>query len=71
MSIDICKQCNKKLVVINGLCKTCIDENIKELNKCKTNPYYFATKYLTINGENFTTSLTEDEFNKKCNKLNK
>lgn len=36
---------------------------IIEFNKCTENPYYFATKYLTINGRKFTTMLTESEFN--------
>lgn len=35
----------------------------EEFNKCKENPYYFATKYLTINGKRFTTSLSEKDFN--------
>lgn len=38
-----------------------------ELEKCKNNPYYFATKYLTVkyNGGCFPyrTILTEEEFN--------
>lgn len=36
----------------------------KELEKCKKSPYYFATKYLTINGEPFRTRYAEKEFNK-------
>ena len=35
----------------------------REFNKCKSNPYYFATKYLTINGEPFVTNLSEKAFN--------
>lgn len=41
----------------------------QEIKKCLESPYYFVTKYLKIkhNGEevSFTTSLTEEEFNKK------
>lgn len=36
---------------------------LKELNKCKASPYYFATKYLNINGKPFETNYTEKEFN--------
>jgi len=36
---------------------------LSELEKCKKSPYYYATTYLTINGERFTTKLNEDEFN--------
>ena len=41
----------------------------KELQKCKDNPYYFATTYLKIydsdgNIHPYTTCLTEEKFNK-------
>ena len=41
----------------------------KELQKCKNNPYYFATTYLKIydsdgNSHPYITSLTKEEFNK-------
>lgn len=42
---------------------------LRELEKCKENPYYFATKYLTINGKPYTTVLTEEEFNNYTNNL--
>lgn len=39
----------------------------EEILKCKNSPYYFATKYLTVEykGEMkpFTTPLSEEEFN--------
>lgn len=35
----------------------------EECEKCK-NPYYFATKYLRIDGKPFTTYLNEEQFNK-------
>jgi hypothetical protein len=35
----------------------------KEMQKCKASPYYFATTYLTQNGEKFTTQLSEKDFN--------
>lgn len=35
----------------------------EEIDKCKKSPYYYATNYLTINGEKFTTRHTEKEFN--------
>ena len=41
----------------------------KELQKCKEDPYYFATNYLKIydsdgNSHSYTTHLTKEEFNK-------
>lgn len=44
-------------------------EEIKqEILKCKNNPYYFATKYLTVKNHfgqtvPFQTSLSEEDFN--------
>ena len=58
--MNICNNCKNKIAVDGDLCNICIEE---ELEKCETNPYYFATKYLTINGEPFTTVYTEQEFN--------
>lgn len=48
---------------------------VEEINKCKENPYYFATKYLTIKDSNgnikpFTTLMTEQEFNNLFKKYN-
>jgi hypothetical protein len=40
------------------------EEILAEISKCKQNPYYFATKYIRINGQPFTTHLTESSFNK-------
>ena len=49
------------------MCNFCAEEELKELEKCKNNPYYFATKYLTIMHNNkiekFTTHYNEKEFN--------
>lgn len=45
------------------------EEILIEITKCRDNPYYFATKYLTVlntsNNEvvRFKTPLTEEEFN--------
>ena len=36
----------------------------EELELCKKSPYYFVTKYLKVNGQDFTTRYTEEEFNK-------
>lgn len=36
-----------------------------ELKKCLESPYYFATNYLMINDEKFTTNLSEEEFNSR------
>ena len=41
----------------------------EELQKCKENPYYFATNYLKIYDQDadehpYTTNLSEEEFNK-------
>ena len=41
-----------------------------EIKKCKDNPFYFATKYLTVNGEPFTTPYSEKEFNEQMAYLN-
>jgi DNA-directed RNA polymerase subunit RPC12/RpoP len=44
------------------------EEIKKEVDKCVNNPYYFATNYLVIKRGNsrinFTTKLSEQEFNK-------
>jgi len=42
-----------------------VRNELLELEKCKKSPYYFFTKYWMVNGEPFTTPLTEEEFNKK------
>lgn len=39
----------------------------KELIKCKENPHYFFTTYLTIGGEKARTFMTEQEFNSIIN----
>lgn len=41
----------------------------KEWDKCISSPYYYATRYLKVNGEKFKTSLTEEEFNNQFNQL--
>ena len=45
-----------------------MEDLIKELEKCKNNPYYFATTYLkikTVKGvQPYQTTLTEEEFNR-------
>lgn len=41
----------------------------EEIKKCKESPYYFATKYLLINGKPFTTRLNEVEFNKQVKQI--
>lgn len=48
------------------------DEILKEIEKCKESPYYFATKYLTVKnylGKTvpFETILSEKEFNGMVN----
>jgi hypothetical protein len=40
-----------------------------EMAKCKASPYYFATKYLSVNGKPFSTKYTQSEFNKRFFKL--
>jgi hypothetical protein len=35
----------------------------EELEMCKSNPYYFAKKYMKINGNPFETMISEDDFN--------
>lgn len=63
--MPICKQCKNKIATNGDICNICIEYNNTEFNKCKTNPYYFATKYLTINSKPFTTTLSEEDFNKQ------
>lgn len=46
-----------------------IDLTTEEANKCKDNPYYFFTTYWTVNGEKATTSLPEEDFNKRFKEL--
>lgn len=54
---------------------TCRDDwykkelQVEEYKKCMENPYYFATTYLTVNGENYTTDLTEESFNEFVKEL--
>ena len=41
-----------------------IDDHMHdEIMKCIESPYYMATKYMTVNGEPFTTMMSEEEFN--------
>ncbi len=40
-----------------------------EMAKCKASPYYFATKFLSVNGKPFSTKFTQSEFNKRFFKL--
>lgn len=35
----------------------------RELEKCKSSMYYFATTYLKVNEKPFTTLLSEEDFN--------
>jgi len=44
-------------------------EQDPELLKCYESPWYFATKYIRINGKPFTTNLTEEEFNELYSEL--
>lgn len=41
----------------------------EEIERCKNSPYYYATKYLTVNGKPFTTRLNEEDFNKYFNEV--
>lgn len=47
----------------------------EEMQKCNTSPYYFYTNYIVVETpegpKKATTCLTEEEFNKQFNKLNK
>lgn len=42
-----------------------LEEQFSELRKCKDSPYYFATRYVTVDGKPFRTSLTEQQFNRQ------
>jgi hypothetical protein len=39
----------------------------QEIEKCKASPYYFMTRYYTVDGEPFETLLSEAEFNRLFN----
>ena len=39
--------------------------NEEEIKKCQKSPWYFATKYLIVDGERFKTDLTEEEYNER------
>lgn len=39
-----------------------------DMDKCKNNPYYFFTNYLTVDGKKATTHLSESEFNEMFEK---
>ena len=41
----------------------------EELEKCKKSPYYFATKYLLVEGKPFVTPLNEETFNNLFNRV--
>ena len=41
----------------------------EEIRKCIDSPYYFATKYLVVNGKPFETPLSEKAFNSFFNKM--
>lgn len=74
MLVDICIKCKNKLAVIDKLCNFCVEEELEEFEKCKNNPYYFATKYFTITHNNktekFTTKYDEKKFNELFYHLN-
>jgi hypothetical protein len=58
------------MIATNGkLCNFCIEENNEEFDKCRENPYYFMTKYMTVNGEPFATPMSEKSFNEIFKKL--
>lgn len=40
-----------------------------ELDKCINSPWYFATSYLVVDGEKFSTHLSEEEFNTKFDQI--
>lgn len=47
---------------------------VTELQKCKEDPYYFATTYLTVENHEgikvpYTTKLSRETFNKIFNEL--
>lgn len=67
--MNICSKCNTAIATNGLLCNICIEEEYTEFQLCKSNPYYYATKYLTINDKPFTTLLKEKEFNEAVKKL--
>lgn len=42
-----------------------------ETIKCLESPYYFATIYLKINGKNYITKYSEEDFNNIIKNYNK
>jgi len=41
----------------------------EEIEACNKSPYYYCTKYLTVDGKPFTTMLSEEEFNDYFNSI--
>lgn len=46
-------------------------EQEQEYSKCMESRYYFMTKYWTVNGEPFTTAMSENDFNDLCRRMEK
>jgi hypothetical protein len=62
----------KKKIEITDLSSKTIMETVsddEERIKCMNSPYYFATKYLTINGKPVKIDMSEEEYNKMYNEL--
>lgn len=57
-------------VLFNGQIRNLHDDiysQKEEIQRCIKSPYYFATKYLTVNGKPFRTLYGELDFNKFFN----
>ena len=48
----------------NKLYKELAELDAIEMMKCKNDPHYFATTYMTVDGKPVTTMLNKEEFNK-------
>ena len=46
-------------------------EDKEEYERCIKSPWYFATKYLRVNGKVYTTPFDEEEFNRRFKEMEK
>jgi len=43
--------------------KMTTQEVAAEIEKCRKDPHYFVTKYMTVNGEPFVSNVPKEHFN--------
>ena len=59
----IIKKGSRNIDLVGGNGRVLTEGEANEFTRCLRSPFYFATKYWTVNGALFTTLLTEDEYN--------